>query len=335
MSVVGLVNNRNQSKKKKTTYNEIMQVFKDVARMAVTTGNEDSVFGTAIQLMHCVKTGGEVLDGELSDVISTFRNTFVSTDTNKVSFSLQNQHSELLPAPSKPPSKPSGRHVESRMVSKYEMGKVAAIKGNSKSTPKCSFCKAKNCRVSSCSVKAGWGIVVEDGTKHGRPNGIAHLMTQLSNIMRENNMHLVSIWPSKEFPNLQVGVPRFAKHMVIHGLHQYCTPNCPKMIVGAVQFIEEGGLALDGFEYVPMTNDEMVKAIHGTFKASSRFVFVSETLQRTMINISNMPEGNQVSNRSDGLQLNEKNSDDEDDVVLASLVIPTVPTVGKRQKRSV
>jgi hypothetical protein len=84
-----------------------------------------------------------------------------------------------------------------------------------------------------------------------------------------------------------------------------------------------------------MTNDEMVKAIHGTFKASSRFVFVSETLQRTMINISNMPEGNQVSNRSDGLQLNEKNSDDEDDVVLASLVIPTVPTVGKRQKRSV
>ena len=137
------------------------------------------------------------------------------------------------------------------------------------------------------SVKAGWGIVIEDGTKYGRPNGIAQLMSQLANVMREKNIDSFSSWPNDDVPNLQVGVPLFARHMVIQGLHKYCTTNCPNIIVGAVQFLQEGGMAMDGFEYVPMTNDEMVRAIHGTFKANSKFVFISVSLHNTMLNFSN------------------------------------------------
>jgi hypothetical protein len=65
-----------------------------------------------------------------------------TTDTNKVLFSLENPHLELLlPVPLKPPSKPGGRHVESRMISKLEMSKVAAIKGNSKTPRNAHFAK--------------------------------------------------------------------------------------------------------------------------------------------------------------------------------------------------
>jgi hypothetical protein len=125
-----------------------MSVFKDTARMAVNTGKEEVVLGTAIQLMNCIKTGGEILVGDLSDLIATFRRTFVSTATNQVLFSLGYEKSglEQLPVPQKPPSKPGGRHVESRMISRWESSNVAAIKGNLKVPAKCSFCKREGAK---------------------------------------------------------------------------------------------------------------------------------------------------------------------------------------------
>jgi hypothetical protein len=70
------------------------------------------VFESAIEFHHCIKTGGEVLTGELSDVRYLYRNTFTSTETGKVSFAL----SDKVSAPARPPSKPGERHVKSRMI---------------------------------------------------------------------------------------------------------------------------------------------------------------------------------------------------------------------------
>ena len=141
--------------------------------------------------------------------------------------------------------------------------------------------------------------------------------------MKEKNANSMTPWPSKDVPNLQIGVPRFARHIVIHGLHQYCTSNCPIMIVTTVQFLQEGGAALEGFEYAPMANNKMVKAIHGTFSANSRFVFISSALHKTMFNISNSLVGQTEK---------EEDSDNEDNVVISSLV---KQTCGKRQRKCV
>jgi hypothetical protein len=164
---------------------------------------------------------------------------------------------------------------------------------------------------------------VEDGSKFGRPNGIANLLTQLANVTREENINLMSAWPNGDVPNLQIGVSRFTRHMVIHGLHQFCTTNCPKMIVGAVQFLQESGVALEGSEYVPMANDEMVKAVHGTFQANTRFVFISNALHQTLFNISNTPKVHDET---------KEESDEEDDVVIADLA---EQGRGKRRNRPV
>ena len=96
------------SKTKKTSFSDIMKVFKETADMAVKRGKEDIVFGTAIQLLNCMKTGGDVLEGGLSDVIDTFHNTFVSVATSKVSFSLTDPSTNKPRShePQKPPSKP-------------------------------------------------------------------------------------------------------------------------------------------------------------------------------------------------------------------------------------
>lgn len=69
---------------------------------------------------------------------------------------------------------------------------------------------------------------MEDGIKHGRSNGIAHLMTQLTNIMIERNMNLMSnSLPNDDLPNLQVGVPRFAGHNLwatsVHEFFELCS----------------------------------------------------------------------------------------------------------------
>ncbi len=58
--------------------------------------------------------------------------------------------------------------------------------------------------------------------------------------------------------------------MVIHRCHVYAMNASPRFIVAAIQFLEEGGDALRGFEYVPMTREEILKVIHGHFKAGTR-----------------------------------------------------------------
>ena len=103
---------------------------------------------------------------------------------------------------------------------------MLAIKGNAKAAAKCSFCKANNCRISKCAKKAGWGILMENGTKQGRPDGIAHLTRYLGSLMRVDNIHLLSDWPSSHPSNIQIGVPGSARHMVIHGCHVYAVNAC-------------------------------------------------------------------------------------------------------------
>jgi hypothetical protein len=119
-----------------------------------------------------------------------------------------------------------------------------------------------------CAKKAGWGILMENGTKQGRPDGIAHLTTFLGSLMRVDNIHLMSDWPSSHPINIQIGVPSSARHMVIHRCHVYAMNANPRFIVAAIQFLEEGGDALRGFEYVPMTREEILKAIHGHLSSS-------------------------------------------------------------------
>jgi hypothetical protein len=291
-----------------------MQVFKDTASMAVKTGKEEIVYGTAIQIFNCIKTGGEVLEGGLEEVIDTFRHTFVNVATSKVTFSLKNhlyQEQELMiQDPLKPQPKPGGRHVESRMVSSWERATMKAIRGNEKTPSKCSFCKAENCRITRCSKKAGWGIVMENGTKHGRPDSIAHLTSHLGSLMRADNLCLMTDWPSFGSSDLQIGVPNEARHMVIHGCHAFSTNACPKFIVAAVQFVKDGGDELEGFAYSPMACEEVIKAIHGHFKANNRLVFVSSNFHRSM-HAGMMPNSSQM--------CDDEDSSESDNVVLSSL----------------
>jgi hypothetical protein len=69
--------------------------------------------------------------------------------------------------------------------------------------------------------------------------------------------------------------------MVIHGCHAYSTNACPKFIVAVVRFIKDGGDELEGFSYLPMACDEVIRAIHEYFKASNRLVLASNDFHRS------------------------------------------------------
>lgn len=96
-------------------------------------GKEEVVYGAAIQIFNCLKTGGEMLEGGLEEVIDTFRHTFLHVATSKVTFSLKNPLSQermMIQDHLKPQPKPGGRHVESRtkMVSSWERSTMKAIR---------------------------------------------------------------------------------------------------------------------------------------------------------------------------------------------------------------
>lgn len=198
---------------------------------------------------------------------------------------------------------------------------------------------------------------MENGTKHSRPDGIAHLTTYLGSLMRVNNIHLMSDWPSSHPSNIQIGVPSSARHMVIQGCHVYAMSASPTIIVAAVQFLQEGGDALQGFEYVPMTMDEVLKAVHGHFKAGTRLVFVSNDFHTSMHTDSFAANTDEVTaegevQKESFLETNTKlelegeeemndndASSDSDDEVLSSLAVQqsteSVSRAGRKRFRTV
>lgn len=56
---------------------------------------------------------------------------------------------------------------------------------------------------------------MENGTKHGKPDSIAHLTSHLGSLMRADNLCLMTDLPSFGLSDLQIGVPSLARHMVI------------------------------------------------------------------------------------------------------------------------
>jgi hypothetical protein len=284
-----------------------------MAESAVTL---DKVFGAAIRLHHCMKTGGEELAGELSDVIDTYRNTFTSIEMGKVSFALGEKS-----APARPPSKPASRHAKSRMIGMRE-AQIAAIKGNLKKKPTCSSCRFENCMASNCKVMASWGVLITDGTKRCQQNGIANLVQGLQLLMNPANADNLTDWPADNVQCLTEGVPTHARHIKIHGLHVMSIPACPRSVVAAITFIPDGGSApLRGYEYVPMTNDELVKAIHVVFGAKT--FFISPDFAKTMTPGVTLPQidyNNADSMAGSGGGTCNADSDGDGDIVLADFV---------------
>jgi hypothetical protein len=178
---------------------------------------------------------------------------------------------------------------------------------------------------------------MENGTKYGRPDSISHLTSHLGSLMRADNLNLMTDWPSFGVADLQIGVPTLARHMVIHGCHAFCTNACPKYIVAAVQFLKDGGDELEGFAYSPMACEEVIKSIHGHFRADNRLVFVSDAFHRSMYADVSMTQNSQII-------CDDEDSSESDNVVLSSLsTIPAdaiaetaeVSAGSKRKKKSV
>lgn len=119
--------------------------------------------------------------------------------------------------------------------------------------------------------------------------------------MRDWSKDAMSKWPDSNSNALQSGVPSSARHMLIHGLHLYEDKEqigCPQSVVAAVQFIAEGGGTLENYEFVPMTNPELVNAILTQFNAKTRCVFVNISFYNALSNSAGVKRITEPTQRS-------------------------------------
>jgi hypothetical protein len=140
--------------------------------------------------------------------------------------------------------------------------------------------------------------LIEDGTKRCHQDEIANLVQGLQLLMNPANAANLTNWPAEKVQCLTEGVPTHARHIKIHGLHvMLLIPACPRSVVAAVTFIPDGGSSpLRGYEFVPMTNQELMKAIHGAFAAKTRYVLISSDFAKTMTPGVTAPQFQSINN---------------------------------------
>lgn len=257
------------------TYQDITKVTNEFAAMAVRRGDETAkqAWGLMIQLEGMLRTNGELIEGRVEDIIHNYQQTFSATATSSVSFASDGD----VKQPSKPQPRPGSRQIESRMLSKVMDG---AVKGGRKAN-RCSFCyktSAEGCgNVRNCKAKVRFGVHLKSGNEaSGGVDEVALLHLYIQSCRNGGAEHL-SQW-SVEDSVLQKGVPTVAKHIIVHGFFSYRSESGPIIVVGAIQYLVEGGNVVDAYSYLPITLDELEKILYQDFKAKGKYVFVNENL---------------------------------------------------------
>ena len=258
----------------KVTYTDITKVTNEFAALAVSRGQESArqAYGLAIQLEEMMRSDGGLIEGSVEDIIQNYQHTFSGTATGSISFSLDGDAKQ----PPKPPPRPGSRQIESRMHGKT----MDAIKGGKRENH-CTFCcksSAEGCgNVRTCKAKRKFGIHLKGATRaSGGVDEVALLHTYIKSCRNSGTEHLLP-W-SADCSVLQKGVPTVAKHIVVHGFFSYQSDSGPMIVVGAIQFLVEGGNEVDDYTYLPITLDELEKILYQDFKAKGKYVFVNETL---------------------------------------------------------
>ena len=258
----------------KVTYTDITKVTNEFAALAVSRGQESArqAYGLAIQLEEMIRSDGGLIEGSVEDIIQNYQHTFSGTATGSVSFSLDGDAKQ----PPKPPPRPGSRQIESRMHGKV----MDAIKGGKRENH-CTFCcksSAEGCgNVRTCKAKRKFGIHLKGATRaSGGVDEVALLHTYIKSCRNSGTEHLLP-W-SADGSVLQKGVPTVARHIVVHGFFSYQSESGPMIVVGAIQFLVEGGNEVDDYTYLPITLDELEKILYQDFKAKGKYVFVNETL---------------------------------------------------------
>lgn len=263
--------------RKRITFTDIRKVLDDFAAKAVANGMEVQAFGAAVQLQHCIQNNGNLVEGGLEDIIRSFQQTFSGTATGNVTFTLTEGSTSC---PALPPPRPGSRQPEVRLKKSSE-----PIRGNKKGPSTCSFCKTPRCNIGSCARKNDFGIHLQDGKKRNTANEINLLSQYLRNAMTNMGVTYFPPWPEENKSALQQGVPREARHLVIRGLHTFSPPNCPSFVVAAVQFVAEGAIPLNRYEYVPMPYTELNSAIYNEFRAQGKCIFVAHNIYPAIQNV--------------------------------------------------
>ena len=89
-------------------------------------------------------------------------------------------------------------------------------------------------------------------------------------------------WPAGSRSVLQQGVPTEARHIVVHGFYSFRTKSGPIIVVGAIQYLAEGGNVVDAYSYLPITLDELEKILYRDFSVQTKQVFVNRELYSVM-----------------------------------------------------
>ena len=271
-----------KQRKQHKTYNDIMSVMGNFASLAVGRGEGDMAYGVAIQLDTAMRNNGELVPGNLEQILTSFQRTFNGgSNTRDVTFSLSGSNdisTNVLP-PCMPPTKPGSRTNEVRIRSKTS----DAIKGN-KTNKTCTFCSTPPCKsVANCSVKFGIGMHLKTGGKPGEVNEVETLHNYINAVQAMNDITHFPGWPEEKKAPLHCGVPDEAAHVLLRGIHSYAMPNGPSIAVAAVQFIAKGGRPLEQYLYAPMAIPELTKALHKKFDTKARYVFVDRSLYSSVI----------------------------------------------------
>ena len=278
---------------KKISYKELKNVLDDFAQICISQGIEQQAYGCAVQLLNVVRTGGDLLEGNLEEIIQGYQNMFSSTQTQNVSFTLSqdgnyekhcDNQSQLHDLHSNNfPSLPIIKHGSRTHETRLKPAREKAIKGNN--TPRgCGFCHVVGHKINNCQKIGDYGVRLLNGSK-SKKDEFKQLTSYLQSVNHNSTADHFSQWPNGNDSPLQDGVPKGAQHMVICGIYSYTSLNCPMVIVVGVQFLTCGGIPMTAYSLVPMSIAEVTKVLYTNFVAAKKCVIVCNVVYACVTNM--------------------------------------------------
>jgi hypothetical protein len=262
------------------TYKVLKGVLDDFAQTCISQGIGNEAYGCAVQLLNVARTGGDLVEGNLEEIIHGYQNMFSSTQTKNVTFTLSQgsalHHEECdVQVPNLPITKIGSRACETRMKPASEH----PIKGNN--TPRgCGFCEKVGHKITKCSELSDFGVRLTNGAKSKSPDQYKQLSSYLNAVITNSSFDQFATWPTDNDSPMVEGVPKTVQHLVIHGFFSYTPTNSHPQIVVAVQFLLQGGIPLAAYSFVPMTVPvpELIKVLYANFLANKKCVIVHNVL---------------------------------------------------------